>query len=630
MNEFEEYIETLLADKESDDLEFKTAKGGLPGSLWETYSAFANTDGGTIVLGVKELNGEFVLDGLDVATVEKYKKDFWNKVNNHDVVNTNLLKNDDVVVCEYEGRMFLSIYVPRANREQRPVYHGRSPYGGTYKRNNEGDYKCTDNEVRRMFADADLTIAPDMRVLTGFTWDDIDMESLKQYRQLMAISKPGHPWLALDDLQLMTQLGGYRKDRRRQQEGFTLAGMLMFGKTTSITDPECCPHYMVDYREIPEDTTMVRWVDRVWPDGTWEANLFQFYRRVLPKLQNFIPQQFRLEDDTRIDSNSANEAMREAFVNTCVHASYSTEYALVILKKKHEIVFSNPGTLLVSKKQYYAGGDSVCRNPMLQKMFSMLGHAEKAGSGVAKIMQGWNDINWRRPFVEETRQPDKVVLTMPLESLMSDLSKEKLSNAFGEERLSALNHNELLTLAATVESGEITNESLRGLVDLHRVDITSMLKKLCQLQFLTSLGTRRGTRYRLAVISNATPQLDIFSCMANDAPMVGQDKVAASANNIETSANNIETSANNIETSANNIETSANNIETSRMKKDILYNEIRVYCGTWRSLPDVATHVGRTQSYLRNFVIKKMVEEGILIPQYPEQKNHPNQKYRAK
>ena len=87
---------------EDKDWEFKSSKGGLPGSLWDTYSAMANTDGGVIVLGVKENEGgDFEVQGLDDPA--KMEKDFWTTINNRGKVNANLLANSDVRIF-WKGR----------------------------------------------------------------------------------------------------------------------------------------------------------------------------------------------------------------------------------------------------------------------------------------------------------------------------------------------------------------------------------------------------------------------------------------------------------------------------------------------------------------------------------------------
>ena len=70
-NDFNEYIESLLVNYESDDLEFKSASGGFPGTFWDTYSAFANSEGGMIVLGVAEKKDKFHIDGLSEEQIQK-------------------------------------------------------------------------------------------------------------------------------------------------------------------------------------------------------------------------------------------------------------------------------------------------------------------------------------------------------------------------------------------------------------------------------------------------------------------------------------------------------------------------------------------------------------------------------
>ena len=129
-------LERLTTYKENGGLEVKSGRGGVPSSLWETYSAFANTDGGVIVLGVNEKgHGRLVVEGLPDAY--KTIKDFWNMVNSR-------RKGLDL------------IHVPRAERTSRPVYVGADPRTGTYRRNFEGDDHCSLEEVALMMRDSSL------------------------------------------------------------------------------------------------------------------------------------------------------------------------------------------------------------------------------------------------------------------------------------------------------------------------------------------------------------------------------------------------------------------------------------------------------------------------------------------
>jgi len=71
---------------EDQDTEFKAAEGGLPRSVWEAVSAFANTEGGTLVLGVAERDGEFAIEG--VRKPETVIKAFWDDHNNPQKLNS--------------------------------------------------------------------------------------------------------------------------------------------------------------------------------------------------------------------------------------------------------------------------------------------------------------------------------------------------------------------------------------------------------------------------------------------------------------------------------------------------------------------------------------------------------------
>lgn len=229
-------LKTLIYKGEKVDIECKEAKNSVPNSVYETYSSFANTKGGMIVLGVREDKNQkdpkerFVIQGIE--NPEKLKEDFWNTINSQKV-SANILVDEQVYVVEEDDITLLVIEVPRADYTMRPVYKGENPFKGTYKRNHEGDYHAREYEVRAMIRDQSSE-GNDSTILEGFTMEDIDVETLQKYRIMFNSWNPQHVWRELPNQEFLEMLGGYRRNRRDKIAGLTIAGLLMFGKGIQV------------------------------------------------------------------------------------------------------------------------------------------------------------------------------------------------------------------------------------------------------------------------------------------------------------------------------------------------------------------------------------------------------------
>ena len=117
-----EEIKKLVARSENAAVEFKRARGGVPADFWPSYSAFANTDGGTVILGVREKDGKREVEGL--PDVEKTVADIWNAVNNAEKISANVLFNESIYPVDVDGKAVVVVEVPCAERTVRSVYVG--------------------------------------------------------------------------------------------------------------------------------------------------------------------------------------------------------------------------------------------------------------------------------------------------------------------------------------------------------------------------------------------------------------------------------------------------------------------------------------------------------------------------
>ncbi|MCF7851855.1 MAG: putative DNA binding domain-containing protein [Simkaniaceae bacterium] len=600
-------IRSQLLLEEGEDIEFKSAKGGLPKSLWETYSAMANSFGGMILLGV-ENDGQI----SGVSKIDQIKKDFWNTINNRGKVSVNLLSQEHLRVIETAKGLILSIHIPRAKYFQKPIFIGQNPFLGTYRRNFDGDYHCTQQEIIHMLADRSEYSA-DQRIIPYATINDLDLASIRQYRQRFASHKPTHPWLEEDDKKFLSKLGAYRYSRETEQEGVTIAGLLMYGQEQILK--EAIPQYQVDFREKLSNDPHVRWTDRLTLDGTWSGNLYQFYIRVIQKLNADLKIPFQLDAELfRRGESGVHIAIREALVNALIHADYSGQGGIIIEKYPDRFELSNPGALLISIDQLWRGNVSECRNKALQTMFMMIGAAEKAGSGVDKICKGWESQHWRKPIMREQVQPDRILWILPMISLIPDTSLIRLKNIYRSE-FEQFQPLEIQALVTADVEGYVDNMRMCEITGKHTADMTRLLQDLVSRGLLRQNGKGRWTRYSIPSQFHSV-HLD------SDSVHLDPDSVHLDPDSVHLDPDSVHLEEEEMYIIA----------QTAREMKKLFSEDmeqmiLKLCKGRWINRKQLGNILQRNPDALRSRFLTSMVRKDLLRLRYPDKPNRVDQAY---
>ena len=393
---------------EGPKLEFKPAMKGIPSSTWDTYSSFANADGGRIILGIDDVTK--IVEG--VSKPEAKIQDLWNGLNNPQVVNENILRQDDIWTYETDGKTLIIMDVPRAERSLRPIYHSRLETG-TFKRNGEGDYRCRMSDISAMMRDkSDETY--DSKVLPGTLFDDMDISTLHDFRNMLRSANPMHSWNKADDQQFAEMIGALD----RVDGCLTVAGLLMFGKEHRIYRE--FPDFKLDYKELSDNDT--EWKYRiVTGEGRWTGNVFTFFNLMYERLSTSIENPLRIGSDMkRIEDTDAHKAIRECVLNAIIHADYRGDLTVSVKRYRDRIEVSNSGLFRISVNEAELGGESDPRNKTIAKMFAMLGLVERAGIGVHYIMDVWRSEFGSKPMIMEDQCKQRVtvrLMTVPVKSM---------------------------------------------------------------------------------------------------------------------------------------------------------------------------------------------------------------------
>ena len=504
-NSYESFFDIAKFDsyKEDNRREVKKARGGLPVSLWDTYSAFANCYGGVIVLGVQENeDGSWRSTGL--TDEDRLKKNFWDTINNRQKVSLNLLTEKNVETYQTsDGYTIMVIYVPAARREQKPVYINGDMFNGTFRRNWEGDYHCDRSEVLAMLRD-EPEETMDMKILPDMSMSDLDIETVHAYRNRHMVYRRDHIWEKLEDNEYLERIGAARIAKEDGELHPTAAGLLMFGQEYKILYE--FPEYFLDYREMLDPT--IRWTDRLQSSsGDWTGNLFDFYFRVYGKLVKDVKVPFKLEGGIRVDDTPVHKAIREALANCIVNTDFYLPRGIVIRKDADTIVMENPGSIRTGKKQMLKGGISDPRNKAIMKMLNLIGIGERAGSGVPDIYGVWEQQGWKEPEVLEQYGPDRTILKLSfVEKVAIKSGDKKVAIKSGDKKVAIKGRSEQpikkkteknleTILEYMAEDTEYKTPEIADILDVKISRARKLMSLLVQQGKIEALGGNRDRRY---------------------------------------------------------------------------------------------------------------------------------------
>lgn len=430
--------------------------------------------------------------------------------------------------------------------------------------------------------------------------------------------------------EFLARIGAIGNDRAIGKSGLRAAGLLMFGRIEAIN--EAFPYYMVDYQERPDANTDVRWVDRIVPDGSWSGNLYDFFQKAYRKLVADLKAPFKLKDGARVENTPVHEAIREALINTIIHADFTGRTSILAVKRPDMFFFRNPGLMRVTVEQAVLGGASDCRNRNLQRMFRHIGFGDQAGSGIPKIYRNWKEQHWRSPRLAEDAGLEFTLLELRMVSLFPEDSLKLLDELFGE-RFRTLPELERVILVAAVAEDSVNHARIKEMSTKHPKDISAALTHLVQEGMLIKQGETRGSTYTLPARQPA------------EMPLFGPNSGGNSPHKAESSPI-LPVSSPNLSVSSPILPVSSPNLRDKlsailarlgfskmpgKLSPEVMREIIVTLCaGEPITTKELSVVLERKSKTLQELYLTPMLGSGALELKYPDAIHHPKQAYRAK
>lgn len=478
----------LLAKLQSiewGDVEFKEAAFAVPRDAFSTVSAFANTSGGYLVFGVKEMRGSFSVTG--VIEADRVQNDFLGQVRDLNKISVRLPVRPHLHSLP-EGTV-LAFWIPEAERFAKPVFIDGNPRKAFIRRGGRDD-TCNGDELLRFIRDGaaerfdadplDLDIA-----------QCFDLASLRWYRARFSASNPGKG--EADDDVAFLRRWGFLVERGGALLP-TRAAILTLGADGYFR--QVLPRMAVDlqlYRSPADDySPSVRWADRV----TCEENLIQTWQSIVGFYFRHSERPFSVDAATlrRDDDPADYVSFREAAINLLIHQDFSDHTRLPVIRFfRNQTEFFNPGDAFSPRERLLDPGDKEVRNPSVVNAFRRIGLSDQGGTGVGAIFNGWRSLGYLPPEIDNDKADKTFRLTMRKEKLITE--EQLLAQASLGARLS---EHEAAVFAYLTRRGRIDLTDVKALTGLTTAAAKAIVERLVAQVLVESLEAG-GTQFALPV-----------------------------------------------------------------------------------------------------------------------------------
>lgn len=568
---------------EPADVEVKAAAGGLPQSVPDTLSAFANGTGGTLILGLSEADEFRPVAGFDAARVRESLAQACHERMTPPV-------RGPIEVLDFEGVQIVRLDVDELDPLDKPCFvTSRGEYNGSFIRGSDGDRRLSRYEVTQLLSNRSQPTF-DLEVVADATLDDLDPKLVDATIAHAADRTPRAFGGNVERLTALERLGAARKQAGTPRP--TLAGLLSLGTYPQQFFPQLFLSFValpgVRMGEVGPDGE--RFVDNVTADGPIPAMLAEA-ATALRRNMNRAAIVRGLGREDRYDYPL--EAIRELVVNALMHRDYSPESRGTQIQVElypDRLIVRSTGGLYGDVTADALGAStamSTSRNAALAKLLADVPLenrptetiVENRGSGLLRVVESLRRAGMSPP--EFDAQPGRLEVTIPRTALLSPDTIEWI----GSLGLPHLNDEQHLALAMMRNAGRVNTATLRTW-GVEEAAAGRALRELVDSGIAHRTGGKRYATYHLADHHATLPSTRPTSA----APSGGAARAAAPAPQLPT--------------------TTGANTDLDPIVEAIEAGEVTAH--------GISEHLGiGYQTILRR--LKILIERGVVTPTHPPQ-----------